>query len=610
MSMRRRHVWTTLPILGLTIALNGCGGEILLTSALSIVGPRLLDAAIDTVSGDGGGSENSVDVLAVADRLKANGDYPNAALFYRRAHQADPESVEALAGLAQSLTSMGENTGAAEAYGRALVLEPEDPALLRGLGNVRILLAQPQFAVPQFEAALRANRRDVRSYNGLGVALDMTGDHQAAQKAYRAGLAIEPTSQTLLNNLGLSLALVGKEAEAVAMLEKVNEAPAATAVNRQNLALVYGLGGRYEAAERLARVDLDSSGVQQNLSYYVANQGNDTAPALASALGVELRGLQYARVAPSTTAPPGPAADDTSRMLASAPTSEDPAVVNNQDPGARSIDASGLEPFGTAIESAPSPMSDSEPPPPQAAPREPVMPAVLAELPATELPPAPPREPPLLPQVSAVPPSMPQPPSKPQEPPRAVIMPAVLAEPPAAAEPPPLPPAPPRDRALLAQAPAAAPTMPQPPGKPQAATLMLASQSVPPAIPDRRQLVQPAAIRSAPQPAPGAAVDEVDAIGSLSPIRADATPIEEPAGSVPPPSPAEQDQSAVVPALAPSAPRVAPAAAQQLAFVMSAAGGGVQLPEPFDLRLSPSPTVTQAMGGPHPAVIVNLDVLD
>lgn len=348
--MSIRRCWTTLPVLGLTIALGGCG-------ALSPGdGP--------STGGLFGGSslKAEVDFLAVADRLRSGGDCANAALFYRRAYGADPANTVALARLAECLTAVGDNAGAAEAYGRALMIDPDNPGLLRGLGNARILLAQPRLAAPQFEAALRVDPRDVRAYNGLGVALDMTGDHRKAQDAYRAGLAVDPGNRPLLNNLGLSLALAGNESEAMAMLEKLNAAPAATAVNRQNLALVYGLTGRYEAAERLARVDLAPAEVQRNLSFYVSAQGGDPRPALAGALGVALQphGQQYTTAAPAL-GDLSPASDDPAHTLASAPSAKSPNPAplrsDGASPAAESRPLPPPVPSHTTAEAGPPPAS-------------------------------------------------------------------------------------------------------------------------------------------------------------------------------------------------------------------------------------------------------------
>jgi Flp pilus assembly protein TadD len=63
----------------------------------------------------------------------------------------------------------------------------------------------------------------------------------------------------LRNNYGLSLALAGNHDEALELLSAVVDEPGATARNRQNLALAYGLAGNLVAAERISRLDLDTT---------------------------------------------------------------------------------------------------------------------------------------------------------------------------------------------------------------------------------------------------------------------------------------------------------------------------------------------------------------
>lgn len=317
MSRRQRYLGAALPLLGL--GLSGCGGEMILTSVLSVAGPPLIEAALESASEDRP-DQAKVDVLALAERMQAKGEYQNAALLYQRAHEREPAAAEPLVGLGDSLLALGAHAEATEAYTKALAIEPRNVEALRNLGNARIMQGQPQLAAAAYEAAARLKPRDPRVHNGLGVALDMSGDHAAAQAAYRAGLAVKPDDPSLLNNLGLSLALSGDGNQAVAMLERASRNPTARPVNRQNLALVYGLAGQFEAAERVAGIDLAAEGVERNLSYYAAHHGRESGDVLAQALGVELRGVQYAASpAPIPADLVAEAAAAETKMLGSAP---------------------------------------------------------------------------------------------------------------------------------------------------------------------------------------------------------------------------------------------------------------------------------------------------
>lgn len=293
MPNRRPRRWIRFAALGLSTYLAGCAGG-------PSTAPAITPAA--EVSVGGLPRVEDIDLLAIADRLRASGDARNAVAMYHQAHLANPQSVTPLIRLGDTLMELGANAEAAEAYGRALAVEPNSSDALLGLGVARVLLGQPQFAIEPFEAARAVDAADFRAYNGLGVALDMTGNHEAAQEIYRAGLEIAPDNAKILNNLGLSLALSGKTAESVALLERVNAAPAATAVTRQNLALAYGLSGQLQAAERVARIDLRDPAVKHNLAFYAAQRttaaGDGT---LARSLGVQRNGVQYAASEPPAT---------------------------------------------------------------------------------------------------------------------------------------------------------------------------------------------------------------------------------------------------------------------------------------------------------------------
>jgi Flp pilus assembly protein TadD len=52
------------------------------------------------------------------------------------------------------------------------------------------------------------------------------------------------------------------------VLQPLAISPAASAQERQTLALIYGLNGNTAEAARLGRVDLDDASVEHNLAYY------------------------------------------------------------------------------------------------------------------------------------------------------------------------------------------------------------------------------------------------------------------------------------------------------------------------------------------------------
>jgi Flp pilus assembly protein TadD len=221
-------------------------------------------------SGDALSSDKEVVAAMVraGDTSRNRGDYAAAAAFYRRAHDAAPKDIEPLNGLGESLVAAGVARESADAFRLALMIDDKNGRALRGLGNALIAQEQADLAIEQFEKALAVDPKDYRAYSGLGVAYDSMADHAKAQEYYYAGLEIAPNDPSLRNNLGLSLAFAGYYKGAIEILRPLALRTGATARDRQNLALAYGLAGDIENAKKFARMDMDSREVERNLSYY------------------------------------------------------------------------------------------------------------------------------------------------------------------------------------------------------------------------------------------------------------------------------------------------------------------------------------------------------
>ena len=160
-----------------------------------------------------------------------------------RAHAADPRRKLPLEKLGRAFSIIGSHDEAAGAFRSLLEIDPASPIGLRGLGNAYLALNEPDLALPNLEAAVAVSR-DASSYSSLGVALDMAGRHADAQDAYQNALEQSPTDLDVATNLAISLSLSDRHDEAVQLMRRTANAPAATIRHRQNLALIYGLANR------------------------------------------------------------------------------------------------------------------------------------------------------------------------------------------------------------------------------------------------------------------------------------------------------------------------------------------------------------------------------
>ncbi len=234
-------------------------------------------AEAETASPDG--------LIRMGDKARDRGELAIAASLYRRAHEEDRQQAKPLVSLGQVFMDMQRPDQASEAFSAALVIEPSNYDALRGLGNARLAIHQPEEAIPPLKQALAISANDFRVLNALGVAHDMTGDRGSAHQYYRTGLKLAPDNAALRSNYALSQALAGDTEGALKTIAPLAGAPVTTAQQRQTMALVYGLAGNSEEAERLARMDMDETAVQANMQRIAAIRTDRVATAEAPKSG-------------------------------------------------------------------------------------------------------------------------------------------------------------------------------------------------------------------------------------------------------------------------------------------------------------------------------------
>ena len=103
------------------------------------------------------------------------------------------------------------------------------------------------------------------AHSALGIIFDRAGSYENAQTAYKRALELSPDNIDVLNNLALSLAQAGQISQAIKILEEIIQDKSAGPQSRQNLALLYGLIGKFEKFRTLSQTDLPKDLVTQNL---------------------------------------------------------------------------------------------------------------------------------------------------------------------------------------------------------------------------------------------------------------------------------------------------------------------------------------------------------
>lgn len=183
-------------------------------------------------------------------RYRANPDDAEAAIAYARGLRATDQRAQAVAVLEQASIRNSSNMTLLGAYGRAL--------------------AEAGDLNQAFDVLTRAHtpdNPDWRVLNAQGAVLDQLGRHPEAQKYYSSALKIVPDEPSVLSNLGLSYVLMKDLKRAEVTLRRAIAQPNADPKVRQNLALVVGLRGKFDDAEKIAREGVPASEAAANVEY-------------------------------------------------------------------------------------------------------------------------------------------------------------------------------------------------------------------------------------------------------------------------------------------------------------------------------------------------------
>jgi tetratricopeptide (TPR) repeat protein len=148
------------------------------------------------------------------------GRYEEAAIAFRKAVAAAPDSVAARIDLGSALGEQGDVEGALAEYDKALEIAPANPTALFNAGVLRARRGELQLAVEHLRFAAQIAPEDATIRLQLGNALGESGDLDAALLHYRAAVELDPASEG--GRLGESRTLIalGRYAEARDVLEE------------------------------------------------------------------------------------------------------------------------------------------------------------------------------------------------------------------------------------------------------------------------------------------------------------------------------------------------------------------------------------------------------
>lgn len=182
-------------------------------------------------------------------------------------YKANPNDKATAIRYAAALRAAGQPAQAVSVIEAAMANNPTDV-------DLKVNYAKALSAAGRYEQALTvitdAIRPDAPDWDALlvkGAILDQIGQNAAARATYSQALLIAPNQPSIEADLGLSYAMTNDLSNAEAHLRKAASMPGATSKIRQNLALVIGLEGRFDEAEKLFAAELPPDKVAANMAY-------------------------------------------------------------------------------------------------------------------------------------------------------------------------------------------------------------------------------------------------------------------------------------------------------------------------------------------------------
>lgn len=190
-----------------------------------------------------------------------------AADRYGKAYERNPKDKATAMAFATLLRMNGRNDQGLAVMRSLAIAYPKDRQVLAAYGKA---LA----SAGQFDAALDAVRRaqtpdypDWRLMSAEGAILDQLGKSDDARALYDKALVLKPNEGSILSNYGMSYLLTGDLKKAETYLRRAVKANDADSRVRQNLALVLGLEGQFDEAEKIASQELSPDQARANITY-------------------------------------------------------------------------------------------------------------------------------------------------------------------------------------------------------------------------------------------------------------------------------------------------------------------------------------------------------
>jgi Flp pilus assembly protein TadD len=253
----------------------GDPAQMLTSRSMNATGKRLLRATVvitiaASVAGCGTsklttGSVSKSSGKAV-EQMSA-GALAGASTSLGKAYASNPSDKPTAMKYAQVLQMNGSTDQSLAVMRKLAIAYPKDRDVLAAYGKALASAGELEPALDAVRRAQTPEYPDWKLASAEAAILDQLGKSGEARALYRRALDLKPNDPSILSNLGMSYVLEGDLKTAETYMRTASEQSSADSRVRQNLALVVGLQGRFEEAEKIASAELSSEQAKANVAY-------------------------------------------------------------------------------------------------------------------------------------------------------------------------------------------------------------------------------------------------------------------------------------------------------------------------------------------------------
>ena len=164
---------------------------------------------------------------------------------------------------------------------RRLKVDPDDPGALQVVGQVSYLAENFDLSRDAYQRMVDLYPYETAGYNNLALTYKRAGDWKTEEALYRKALQYAPSDPVVLNNLAVNLAHQGRFAEALGIMDLLQEIDPDDPYSDLHRAKVFAAMGRRDKAYRYMGRALDHVDELDTLHHIEFRQDLRVEPLLA-----------------------------------------------------------------------------------------------------------------------------------------------------------------------------------------------------------------------------------------------------------------------------------------------------------------------------------------